>query len=54
MLFYVSTGGKFMLLILYPGDKLIIQDQVSGRVAYAPFFNLRAISLFFYIRYAGA
>ena len=31
-----------MLLILPPGEKLIIQDQVSERIAYAPLFGLRA------------
>jgi len=47
MLFYVSTGGKFMLLILYPGEKLIIQDQVSGRIAYSSLFGFRVVSLCF-------
>ena len=32
-----------MFLILPPGGKLIIQDQVSGRIAYAPLFGLRAV-----------
>ena len=36
-----------MLLILTLGGKLIIQDQVSGRIAYAPLFGLRAVSLCF-------
>ena len=39
--FIWPPGGKFMLLILPPGGKLIIQDQVSGRIAYAPIFALR-------------
>ena len=38
-----------MLLILPPRGKLIIQDQVSERIAYAPLFGLRAVSLCFYI-----
>ena len=36
-----------MLLILPPGEKLIIQDQVSERIAYAPLFGFRALSLCF-------
>ena len=40
-------GGKFMFLILPPGGKLIIEDQVFERIAYAPLFGLRAISLCF-------
>ena len=32
-------GGKFMLLILPPGGKLIIQDQASGKIAYASIFG---------------
>ena len=43
--FIWPPGGKFMLLILPPGGKLIIQDQVSERIAYAPIFGLRAVSL---------
>ena len=39
--FIWHPGGKFMLLILPSGEKLIIQDQVSGRIAYAPLFGLR-------------
>ena len=36
-----------MLLILPSGEKLIIQDQVSERIAYARLFGLRAVSLCF-------
>ena len=36
-----------MLLILPSGGKLIIQDQVSERIAYAPSFGLRAVILCF-------
>ena len=39
--FIWPSGGKLMLLILPPGEKLIIEDQVSGRIAYAPIFGLR-------------
>ena len=42
-----------MLLILPPGGKLIIQDQVSGMIAYAPLFGLRAVSLCFLILRLG-
>ena len=38
-----------MLLILPPRGKLIIQDQVSERIAYAPLFGLRAVSLCLYM-----
>ena len=31
-----------MLLILPSGEKLIIQDQVSEGIAYAPLFGLRS------------
>ena len=31
--FMWHPGGKFMLPILPPGGKLIIQDHVSGRIA---------------------
>ena len=53
--FIWPPGGKFMLLILPPGGKLIIQDQVSERIAYAPLFALRAVILylsFFFARKA--
>jgi hypothetical protein len=36
-----------MLLILPPDGKLIIEDQVFERIAYAPLFSLRAVSLRF-------
>ena len=36
-----------MLLILPPREKLIIEDQVSEQIAYAPLFGLRAVSLCF-------
>ena len=36
-----------MLLILRPGGKLIMQDQVSERIAYGSLFGLRAVSLCF-------
>ena len=39
MLLYLTPGGKFMLLILPPGEKIIIPDQVFGRIAYAPLFD---------------
>jgi len=42
-----------MLLILYPGEKLIIQDQVSGRVAYALLFGLRAVKFMLLILPSG-
>ena len=41
-----------MLLILSPGGKLILQDQVSGRIVYAPLFGLRAVS-FLILRLGG-
>ena len=47
MLLIRPPGGKFMLLVLPSGGKLIIQDQVSERIAYAPLFGLRAVSLCF-------
>ena len=37
-------GGKFMLLILPSGGKLIMQDQASERIAYGSLFGLRAVS----------
>jgi hypothetical protein len=36
-----------MFLILPPGGKLVIEDQVFERIAYAPLFGLRAVSLGF-------
>ena len=50
--FFWPPGGKFMLLILRPGQKLIIQDHISGRIAYNPLFGFRAVSLgfLFYVR----
>jgi len=45
--FIWPPGGKFMLLILLPGGRLIIQDQVLERIAYAPLFGLRAVRLCF-------
>ena len=45
--FIWPPGGKFMLLILPPGRKLILQDQVSGQIPYALLFGLRAVSLCF-------
>jgi hypothetical protein len=45
--FIWPPGGKFMFLILPSGGKLIIEDQVSERIAYAPLFGLRAVSLCF-------
>ena len=42
-----------MLLILYPGEKLIIQDQVSGRVAYALLFGIRAVKFMLLILPSG-
>ena len=57
MLLFFTSGDKFMLLILPPGEKLILQDQVfgriaygslfGGRVAYALLFGPRAVSLCF-------
>ena len=38
-----------MLLIPSPGGKLIKQDPVSERIAYAPLFGLWAPSLCFYL-----
>ena len=45
--FFWPPGRKFMLLILRPDQKLIIQDHLSGRIVYDPFFGLRAVSLCF-------
>ena len=36
-----------MLFILPPGEMLIIEDQVSERIDYAPIFGLRTVSLCF-------
>ena len=36
-----------MFLILRPGGELIMQDQVSERIAYGSLFGLRAVSLCF-------
>ena len=38
-----------MLLILPSAGKPIIQDQVSGRIAYAALFGIRAVSLCFFL-----
>ena len=45
--FIWPAGGKFMLLILPPGGKLIKEDQVSERIVCAPLFGLRAVTLCF-------
>ena len=37
-----------VLLCLHPRWYFIIPDVVSGRITYAPLFDLRAISLCFY------
>jgi hypothetical protein len=51
--FIWPPGGKFILLILCLGGKLIIQDQVSGRVAYALVFGLRAVKFMLLILPSG-
>ena len=43
--FIWPPGGKFMLLILPPSGKLIIQDQAFGQIAFALLFGLRTVSL---------
>jgi hypothetical protein len=45
--FVRPSGGKFMFLILPSSGKLIIEDHVSERIAYAPLLSLRAVSLCF-------
>jgi hypothetical protein len=40
-------GDKFMLLILPSSGKHIIEDPASERIAWAPIFGLRAVSLCF-------
>ena len=45
--FIWHPSGNFTLLILPLGGKLIIQDQVYGRIAYASLFCIRTASLCF-------
>ena len=41
--------GNFCFFIWPSCGKLIIKDQLSGRVAFAPIVGLRAVSFYFYI-----
>ena len=43
------SDPSLCLYILSPGGYPIILDHVSGRIAYASIFGIRAISLYFYI-----
>ena len=47
MLLYLASGRNLYALILPSGGKLIVQDQVSEGIAYAPLFGPRAVSLCF-------